>query len=435
MSVISALGTVERVTPMKGLGTPPVVRLFLAGLAVAGCQFADLDRDLKQFETFGKIEGRIVRQSASDGPVAVALFLDRLDRAELLSAKLVTAGAFDFIVPPGRYALFAFEDQNRDFRYQPGEPAGFAGDPEPVQIQTGENRSDLVIALEEGFELPERIRQHPEPESDAAPQKLWAGRQNIGAIATLGDPRFDEDVAKMGLWEPLRFSLDVGPGLYLLEPYTPAKIPVLFVHGINGSPRDWAPIIDRLDRDRFQPWFLAYASGLPLEMNARYLFETVKQLQLLHDFKELHLVAHSMGGLVSKSLLQRYSAVGGISVKSFITLSTPWAGHDAAQIGIDYAPAIVPAWRDLAPSSEFLATLRDAKNTAAVPHYLLFSYRSGGLPSRTANDGSVTVASQLDPAAQAGATRVYGFNVGHNEILSDTAALDKIFELLAPDRS
>ncbi len=94
--------------------------------------------------------------------------------------------------------------------------------------------------------------------------------------------------------------MEVGPGLFLLEPYDPNKIPVLFVHGINGTPLDWRTIIESLDRRRFQPWILAYASGLPLEANAKYMIEAVTQLRFKYGFESLFLVAHSMGGLVSQ---------------------------------------------------------------------------------------------------------------------------------------
>jgi len=39
---------------------------------------------------------------------------------------------------------------------------------------------------------------------------------------------------------------------------------VLFVHGINGTPRDFKAIIQGLDRKSFQPWVLDYPSGLDL---------------------------------------------------------------------------------------------------------------------------------------------------------------------------
>ena len=154
----------------------------------------------------------------------------------------------------------------------------------PIVLQAGKNVSGVVIELDKDFLPPEADNAAPDntqPSKAKTSERatavrslpnLWAGRKNIGSITSLDDPKFDEGIAKMGLWEPVKFSLKVGPGIYMLQPYDPAKIPVLFVHGISGSPRNWKPIIDQLDRSRYQPWVMAYASGLPLEVNAKYMY-------------------------------------------------------------------------------------------------------------------------------------------------------------------
>ena len=58
-------------------------------------------------------------------------------------------------------------------------------------------------------------------------------------MAALSDPRFDRDNGRMGLWEPFDFLLEVGAGVYMLEPYDPSRTPVVFVHGMGGSPREF----------------------------------------------------------------------------------------------------------------------------------------------------------------------------------------------------
>ncbi len=400
--------------------------------ALAGCQFIDLDGDLQEMNRFSTISGEVVQVAPNDNPIAVALFSDALKRERLINAKLIEEKEFSFGAPPGNYFIFAFEDKNGDFQYQPSEPAGYYGDPSPVVLEAGAGRSDIRIALRRNLVLPERA------ESDAAPAEpvderfplLWAGRKNIGAITDLEDRRFDAGPADMGMWQPLRFSLELGPGLFMLEPYDPERIPVLFVHGVGGSPRGWKTIIESLDRDRFQPWLLYYASGLPLEANAKYMFEAVTQLRVQHGFESLYLVAHSMGGLLSQAFIDRHRAGRAGYLKLFVTFSTPWGGHNAAQAGVDYAPAVVPVWRDMAPTSAFLAALRGSTLPESLPYHLAFSYRGGGFPSSIANDGAVTVASQLDLAAQARAKRIYGFDTSHAGILSDGTAIGLLNELL-----
>jgi hypothetical protein len=65
-----------------------------------------------------------------------------------------------------------------------------------------------------------------------------------------------------------------------------------------------------------------------------------------------------------------------------------------------------------------------------VPHYLMFSYRQGGVSLGEANDGTVTVASQLRAAAQQGAMRVEGFNESHMSVLESAAVAARLNELL-----
>jgi pimeloyl-ACP methyl ester carboxylesterase len=69
-------------------------------------------------------------------------------------------------------------------------------------------------------------------------------------------------------------------------------------------------------------------------------------------------VAHSMGGLLSRGLILRHQAATGDSpVKPFVSISTPWAGVPSAESGVEQSPFVVPSWRDVEPKSEFIADL------------------------------------------------------------------------------
>lgn len=407
---------------------------FVALCAVlSACQLVELSEDLETIDELGFIEGTVAQDVPGDGPFAIALFSGAMRGENLVNAKLSETRDFRFAALAGTYYIFAFEDRNKDFQYQADEPAGFHGLPTPIELAGGEEFGDVRIELRLNPPLPESdnegsARRNAEGEDQPL---LWAGRRNIGAMAALKDSRFDQDVADLGMWEPLRFSLDIGPGLFFLEPYDSAKTPVLFVHGIRGTPRAFGPIIDSLDQRRFQPWILAYASGLPLDANAEYLRDALTQLSFLHNFERLYLVAHSMGGLVSRAFIHRYLKGRARYLGLFVTLSTPWGGHDAAQLAVDYAPVVAPVWRDMAPDSAFLEGLRNGQLPEDLPHHLLFSFRGGGLPSTTANDGVVTLASQLDPFAQSRANRIYGFDTSHTEILSDEAVIRLLNEILS----
>ncbi len=406
--------------------------VIIAACAMLGaCQFAKLDRELSEMEKFSTISGVVSTETPSDLPVVVALFSDELALDRLVDVELIGSRKFDFGAAPGRYVLFAFEDENGDFRYQVGERAGVSDLQRPLELEVGRNLRNVEIALRADLSLP-GLRSSDEADEVAqkAIEMLWRGRQNIGAIATLDDARFGPESARLGLWEPLRYSLELGPGVFLLEPYDPNKIPVLFVHGISDTPRRWRTMIDRLDRTRFQPWVYAYATGLPIDANAKYLYEAVTQLKIIHGVQRMHLVAHSMGGLVSQSFLNRYRQDGSDFLSLFVSLSTPWSGHDAARLGVAYAPAIVPVWRDMTPDSFSLARLRGSVLPAGVSYHLLFSHSDKTFSGAKANDGSVSVASQRQDAALARADTVYGFQTDHVGILSDPAVINLLNELL-----
>ncbi len=398
---------------------------------LAACQFIDLGNDLEEMEVFSSIEGRILQDVPSDHPIAVALFSEEMSSDHLINAKLIESQDFRFGVPPGTYFIFAFEDINGDFDYQPGEPAGYYGDPSAIVIDADAEEAVIEVTLHRDFKLADTDEDNvtaAEQDDEALP-KLWRGRSNIGEVKALDDPRFDEGLGKHGMWQPLRFSMEVGPGLFMLEPYDPGKTPIVLVHGIGGSPRIWRHVIKNLDRTRFQPWVLSYASGLPLDANADYLYEALTQLQITHGFDDLYLVAHSMGGLVSQAFINRNPTLISRYLKLFVTLGTPWGGHSAAKLGVDYSPAVVPAWRDIAPGSALLTGLHDQPLSKDLRYHLLFSYNGSSLTNSEPNDGTVTIASQLDHAAQKRAHKVYGFDTDHSGIVSNSTAIELLNEL------
>jgi pimeloyl-ACP methyl ester carboxylesterase len=93
-------------------------------------------------------------------------------------------------------------------------------------------------------------------------------------------------------------------GLYLLEPYDPDRIPVIFVHGLLSIPQMWVPTVSAIQSDpelhgRFQFWVFAYPTGDPILLSALRLRESLQRIyQLYPRTKGMVLIGHSMGGLV-----------------------------------------------------------------------------------------------------------------------------------------
>lgn len=95
-------------------------------------------------------------------------------------------------------------------------------------------------------------------------------------------------------------------GLYQLQPYDPDRIPLIFVHGLISTPRMWRNVINELETDpvlrrRYQCWVFSYPTGNPPAYSAMRLREDLQKFRRLHpDSKDMVLVGHSMGGLLTR---------------------------------------------------------------------------------------------------------------------------------------
>src|SRR5258707_1588281 len=104
-------------------------------------------------------------------------------------------------------------------------------------------------------------------------------------------------------------------GIYLIHPYDPNKIPILFIHGLLGSPLSWPNLTNELCSDpkileHYQPWFFLYPTGQPVLESAAQLREDLEATQRLFDpsgtavaSHHVVVVAHSMGGLLAHTLV------------------------------------------------------------------------------------------------------------------------------------
>jgi hypothetical protein len=95
-------------------------------------------------------------------------------------------------------------------------------------------------------------------------------------------------------------------GLYMLEPYDPDRIPVILIHGLTSIPQMWIPTISAIESDpeirgRYQFWVFDYPTGDPIALSALKLRESLAQVyQLYPKTKDMVLISHSMGGLLSQ---------------------------------------------------------------------------------------------------------------------------------------
>ena len=123
-----------------------------------------------------------------------------------------------------------------------------------------------------------------------------------------------------------------------------------------------------------------------------------------------------------------------MKIPLFVTISTPWSGHAAAELGVNYSPAVVQVWRDMAPGSAYLKEIFETPLPAETAHHLVFTFSRKSASFGPSDDQAVTVASQLRREAQKEATRLYGFDDTHIGILLDAEVSALLNRLLAESR-
>ena len=438
-----------------GASSPRILRyaLLCAGaLALTACMFLDVKKQQAKIDEFCTFEGRVSAERREQKPIVVVLLrktgadLNRRESWDIADHFVLEGpGRWAFRASADTYGLVAFQDLNADLKVQQNEPFLRLDAGKLLECKPGGAHKDIALVI------PAAGRPRFGGEADITALQARPAHQQLqvslgqlttlGQITSLADPRFADKVTEDSLWRPLDFIMEGYAGIYFLEAYDAAKTPVLFVHGINGSPANFRTLVERLDRRRFQPWVYYYPSGVYLAGVADHLTQSMRNLQLRHGFRQFAVVAHSMGGLVSRGFILRYETPGSrAAIPLYVTIATPWGGHKAAQTGINTAPVVVRVWEDMAPESAYLRALfySDPETRKqhrglprGTPHHLLFTYKQTGVSMGEAGDGTVTVSSQLDWSAQLDAARLYGFNESHMSVLESTATSALVNELLA----
>lgn len=402
-----------------------VVYLVMTVLLLAflnGCTFRELKKEVREMSITYVLSGTVVNESPYKGEEIVVVFKEEEGELVLYDYSLVEEiGHFSLFVPAGIYYVAAFEDRNLNFCYDKGEFGNFFKNQEKIivpvsdrRISKTESRNDLdiIINSRDGIE-------HKYPifiDAETISRKSFF---KLGQVKDLDDPIFTQNNGSMGYWKPMSFLRNVGMGIFFLEQYDPDKIPVLFVHGATGTPIGWQTIVENMDSSRYQPWFFYYPSGVRLNLIALALNTSVERLHELYDFNKLYLLAHSMGGLVTRSfIMKNMENKTNDYIKLFVSVSSPWNGHPATEAGVKNAPEAVPSWHDMVPDSEFIQSLFSSRLPHDVLYYLFFTFKGDRSLFMANNDGTVEISSQLDERAQRDADRLFGYNEDHDSILA-----------------
>jgi pimeloyl-ACP methyl ester carboxylesterase len=252
-----------------------------------------------------------------------------------------------------------------------------------------------------------------------------------------------------------------------LKPFTLSQAPeagraskstVVLVHGLDDPGMVWMNLAPSLDRNGFGVWILTYPNDQPADDSARFFMEQL-QTSELSKIDSISIVAHSMGGLVTREMLTdpglayRPKAHRGElpHIDQFIMVGTPNHGSELVRLRAftEFRDQLVnlsnqdyhwlmgimdgtgEAGIDLLPGSEFLQRLNSRPHPANVRMLVI-----AGVMSPKNEQEIIAMAHRLEqklPAAAHNATRkltdgliAMAEQIGDGLVAVDSARLDGV---------
>jgi len=172
----------------------------------------------------------------------------------------------------------------------------------------------------------------------------WSTRVPAEALATLR--------------EVMLIPRDIGDVVPRVRKGESVRDVVVLVHGFFASAGVFRPLRDRLERDRGTR--VASFSHVPGATVPTIAFSLGKLVARLPRAARIHIVGHSLGGVVARYYVQELG--GHARVAQTISLGAPFGGAPLA--------ARIPVFvgRDLRPNSTLLTRLRARAHEHGVPH-------------------------------------------------------------------
>jgi len=360
-----------------------------------------------------------------DMPKAIVAFSSKYRRNERVDTMYfeVAGSHYGLNVPEGFYNLLVFADIDGDSVFRSSEVVGRLSVgldeiavPEKV---LGQVDVQLVEPVTIDWDVSFAV-----PDSGDRVESLFFPS---GTIRSLEDPIFDSSFSTLGMYDPASFMEQAPTMFYALEEDLGYKIPVVFVHGIGGSAREFEPFVGQLDRLKYKPWFYHYPSGGDLDQLAELFYQIYLSGKIYRSGgMPMIVVAHSMGGLIVREAINRYEGKSTENqVHLFVTMATPFGGHAAAATGEEHGLIVLPSWRNLNPNNAFINNLYRKSLPEFLHHELIYAFQNPGTIKLGENsDGVVSLNSQLHSQAQRQASGQFGFDNTHTDILDseDVAA-------------
>lgn len=194
-------------------------------------------------------------------------------------------------------------------------------------------------------------------------------------------------------------------------PSTAKPTPVLLIHGFLCNRAVWQALDMRLQAAGFGPIVAANLEPLftDIDLHARHVEPIARELQRKSNGARVTIIAHSMGGLVARSLLRQ---VGHGVIARIVTLACPHHGSRFVQA------LRWPATRQMSPGSSWLLALNSSQEWhLPVPVASIYSLEDNLVaPARSAHL----------PGAQMHELR----GIGHLGMLSSRLSLDCVMSAL-----
>jgi pimeloyl-ACP methyl ester carboxylesterase len=121
----------------------------------------------------------------------------------------------------------------------------------------------------------------------------------------------------------------------------PDRKSVVLVHGLDDPGQVWQNLAPELVKEDFNVWLMQYPNDQPIVESARLFFEALPSLKQ-QGIDRISIVAHSMGGLVTREMLTspeiKYNASAKNrqvpAVAAFIMVGTPNHGSQLARLRV-----------------------------------------------------------------------------------------------------
>ena len=377
----------------------------------------------------------ILPGSSKRDALAIAIVVDDGNESRVIDFEVINftqngdvkVSYFFFDLPIGMYTAYALTmpDQNSSYKDVHlsvlAKGSGSITENDLKAYQNAIILDDIKIDKQESSEhFPYSLEYMREKLENPNQRRVGYFEDNVN----LDDPVFSHQVAMEGLYYPESFKHKT-KGIYRLAPeFKQGSIPILFVHGMGGTPRDWKFMLENLDLEQYTPYMLYYPSGEDFTKLAAQYNAWIASDKIFENGPGV-IVAHSFGGIIVRDAANLDHKINRVL---FISLATPYGGDTKASDGVKNAPYVIPSWRSIADDGDFIKNLYRNKLSDEETFELIFAYNNNG--DGQSGDGRVSLEKQLRSEAQKEARSIRGFNEDHISILNSKETAEYINTLL-----